>query len=560
MSSSILLRLGLILTGSNEDLLPPEKKNEGDGAGPSSEDEDKKDSDSDDEEDGSGESKEDEEKEEDSKEDESGSGSDEGDNESEEEEEGEEEESDDDGEDSKETTADSDDGADDDEGDSEDDSEDDDKGQDDEDTSAPEGEDEGDSGLGDKDGENKEPSEDGADEGDSKDESGEPQEQDSKEPSKDGSEGEAGGSGYEDDSTGEIAQSLLDAMENGEDSGLLDNNQALKDKVAEEVDGADDLQKDEQVWRPYFPDYDVVTTVKETAASKVIADQLRKKVKAEISFLKNKLRSKFLQARTPQTLHGVRDGRGLSERRLVSSFVDIKVGRRPERPDWMKLEREDCSLAVGIVLDESGSMSRLTAAVGQAAIAIAEPLDILGSPCLVVGPRNFGVGYTDTGDVDPKELLMEGEDGKMVPRFHRTKMVVIDVFKNWNEPFSRCLGRFGRVQAGGSTPLEDGIQYAMQELSERPERHRVILVITDGFPDRSQVVARQIRLAAAAGVHVIGVGISAGCSEVKELFPEHVAVENVKHLPVELLKTLDKIMFPKTGRRVELDGKFKKAK
>jgi len=125
---------------------------------------------------------------------------------------------------------------------------------------------------------------------------------------------------------------------------------------------------------------------------------------------------------------------------------------------------------------------------------------------------------------------------------------------------TKALPRFGQVQATGGTPLSDGIQYALQELSTRPERHRVVLVITDGMPDNSAVVRRQIRIAAEAGIHVVGVGISSGCYAVKTLFPEHVAVTDLRELPQELLKVLDGIMFPRAGKHLRLTGKFKKAR
>ena len=194
-------------------------------------------------------------------------------------------------------------------------------------------------------------------------------------------------------------------------------------------------------------------------------------------------------------------------------------------------------------------MSSLRIEVARAALAVSEPLDLLGSPCLVVGPRNPYSGLYST--VDPKDT----EGGT----FHRVTGVYVDIFKNWHEPFNRVYGRFAKVQATGSTPLEDGIQYALQELSGRPERHRVVLVVTDGCPDNSAVCLRQIRLAAEAGVHVIGVGISSGCSMVTQLFPEHVVVDKLAQLPQQLLKTLEGIMFPKIGgKKVVLDGNINK--
>lgn len=533
--TSILLRLGLVLTGTNLDLVPPTKDDGDEGGGPSDESEEQEDesesggggSDEEEEEGSSSPegSEEDEDEEEDSEEGDGVPGS----SGSSEESEGEEGSESEDGED-----------------------------EDYEDESDEDGEDE------DYEDDSEDDSEDGEDDSEGK--------TDSKDSSDSEMSGDGAGGWDEGDDESTIAESLLEAMEQGAKTDLLDNNQALGEAIEGEVADDEPLEQDEDPWRPYNPEADQIKVPNATPVSREVALRMRVTVKEGVSFLRNKLRSKFLQARTPQTIHGVRNGRDLSERRMVSSFVELKAGRRPERPDWQRVDREECSLACAIVLDQSGSMCDLVAAVGQAAMAVAEPLDTLGSPCLVVGPRNGGRDYARNYEsMSSEELWGEPRlDENGVPlkdrwgspicarRFHRSESVIIDVFKGWDEPFNRCFDRFGRLQAVGSTPLEDGIQYALQELSGRKERHRVVLVVTDGAPDTPSVVRRQIRLAAHAGVHVVGVGISQGCGQVKYLFPEHVSVYDVRDLPKELLAVLEGIMFPKHGKRVELDGKFKK--
>lgn len=365
----------------------------------------------------------------------------------------------------------------------------------------------------------------------------------SEEPSKDTEGGtSAGGTDHVEETEAidaeELAQSLLAAMEKGEEAGLKDSTKALEAGIGEEA--KEDCEKGEQAWRPYDPSLDEVRFATGGEKAGASAKLMQAKVKPMVSFLKNQMRSKFLQANAEAMTHGVRKGGGLSERRLVNSMVEIRAGKRPTRPDWLRTPKEVCSLACAIVLDESGSMSSLRTLVAQAAIAVAEPLDILGSPCLVVGPRNGQYGYHSYGDLydpaNPTQL-----------QYHRTDGIIIDVFKDWDESMTVALPRFGSVQATGGTPLGDGIQYALQEISNRPERHRVVLVITDGCPDNSQIVARQIRIAREAGIHIIGVGISSGCSMVGDLFKEYLCVEDLPSLPNELLKVLTGIMFPRQG-------------
>ena len=365
----------------------------------------------------------------------------------------------------------------------------------------------------------------------------------------DSPEGEAGSNGGSPPSAGGdedavLAEDLLEAMEEGKAS-LKDNNQALSEALqSDAAEEAADVRGNEQAWKPCSTDGDqvmVANTPKGEAGARArqVAQKLRDEVKGPVSSLTAKLRAKFLQARTPSTVHGVKKGVSLSERRLVDSFVEMKSGFRPTRPDWSREIKEDVSLACAVVLDESGSMSTLVLEVGKAALAVAEPLSNLGSPCLVIGPRNAGPGH-------------KSQWFGHIPGSHRSTNVVIDVFKDWDEKITACWERFGKVMATGSTPLEDGIQYALVQMNKRTERHRVIIVITDGSPDNPAVVTHQIRIAHEAGIHVIGVGIASGCYEVKRLFPEHVAVENINQLPQELLKVLDGIIFPASAKKMNL--------
>jgi Mg-chelatase subunit ChlD len=537
-----LARLGLVLTGTNEDLelLPRESK--GSGAGESDDSEDTEES----EEEGSGSGASDDDAEGEESEDTDSLGADLDDAEGDESEEGEGSGASDSSEEGDGESG-EDEGSDDGDGESGDDgAEGDSAGED------GEGSSEGSDASGDAEGDSE--GEDTSDDGDASDEPAD-------------ASGEADGDGGDDSHEGAseggmtpaeaktLAQELIDALENGDETGLLDNNAALGEAIDAKVEeGNEDCLEGEEIWRPYDTGRDIVEVVTE-GTSVNSARKLRNKVKKEISYLRSQLRNKFLQARTPRVVHGVRKGRDLSDRRLVNSVVELRSGRRPTRPDWDRHAGQDCSLAAAVVLDQSSSMGRkLATQAAAAALAIATPLDELGAPCLVIGPRSGGVRTfgrdLDAGaDADRRNLDRE--------KYHRKNGVTIDIFKDWEEPMRRALPRFAAVQSTGGTPLSDGIQYAMQYINERPERHRVILVVTDGHPDRRDVVKRQIRLAREAGVHVVGVGISSGCYAVTGLFPTHVAVHNLPELPREMLSLLTGIMFPKRGgKKIALDGKF----
>lgn len=363
----------------------------------------------------------------------------------------------------------------------------------------------------------------------------------------------------------DMLETLLDQMQDADedDIDLKGHNESFGE-FFQDLDN--DVREGEQIWRPFYPEKDSIRKVR--AGNKGVAQKYEKAVRGEVASIAAKLRTKFLLARSPQTIHGVRNGKDLSERRLVNSMVEIRSGRRPTRPDWKKVEKEDCTLAVGLVIDQSGSMGGENCMYAtQGAIAISRALDKLGAPIMVCGPRDghyIRTGYNEEGQRDEEDMRQNGADyysyrnGPENVGYHRTQSTVnIDLFKDWDERMNKALPRFSQITACGGTPLSDGIQFAMQELSERTERFRVIIVLTDGAANCPAVVKRQIRLAKEAGITVIGVGIGGGCSCVVEQFPaNHIQIPNVKQLPKQLLGLLDKIMFPKRAKKARLDGKI----
>ncbi len=350
---------------------------------------------------------------------------------------------------------------------------------------------------------------------------------------------DAGGqSVLNDDQIRELAAALIEAIANDAKMDVKDVSQALEQAINAAFN--QDVEQGEMPWRSPCPEEDKVAYagVRDGKAGFAV----RNKVRNEIAALRARLRNKFLAARTPSYTHGVRKGVDMSERRMVDSIIEINMGMEPTRPDYQKDKKNDCSLAVALVIDESGSMSGLRKETVKGAVAIADALSSLGCPVLAIGPRNHN-GYC----------------GDNTSGCHRHQPVRIDVFKDWNETMTTALPRFPSITATGGTPLEDGIQYALQELNKRTERHRIVLTITDGVPDNPQVVRNQIRLSADAQIKIVGIGLGYAGDSVGHLFPEHLSVPQIENLPAMLASYLEGVMFPSRAKKIEGVAKSFKA-
>jgi hypothetical protein len=201
---------------------------------------------------------------------------------------------------------------------------------------------------------------------------------------------------------------------------------------------------------------------------------------------------------------------------------------------------------VAVVLDESSSMRGRLQLATQALMAITEPFDFLGCPTMAIGFRD--------GQMPPDYPNDWREQG-----FFRVEGSHIDVFKGFHEPFRSVKWRFANTRAVGGTPMANGIQFALEGLSERTETHRILFVVTDGMPDYNHrpVINRQVRLAREAGIYTVGVGIGSGAEYVKDLFDDAVYVPSMSGLASALIRKLNEIMDfrgLRRGRRLPTAG------
>ncbi|MCF8026679.1 MAG: hypothetical protein K9K82_14475 [Desulfobacteraceae bacterium] len=108
------------------------------------------------------------------------------------------------------------------------------------------------------------------------------------------------------------------------------------------------------------------------------------------------------------------------------------------------------------------------------------------------------------------------------------------------------IKRFGRslqmksfnIGAMGGTPAVPAMLHAAYTLATQPEPRKMIFVITDGGPDRPELVPKMEDWLASCGVEVFGLGIR--CSAVKQVFREAIVVDHINELATEIFKALQK--------------------
>lgn len=119
----------------------------------------------------------------------------------------------------------------------------------------------------------------------------------------------------------------------------------------------------------------------------------------------------------------------------------------------------------------------------------------------------------------------------------RTGFQVIP-FKRWGESFRKASRKLGQIQhfASGGTPDYSATQYALTELSKRPEAKKILFILTDAEGFNKADVAQINATAKALGVTIVAVGI--GYTEVEQLYTNAVNVQSIKDLAGQAFNAL----------------------
>ena len=169
--------------------------------------------------------------------------------------------------------------------------------------------------------------------------------------------------------------------------------------------------------------------------------------------------------------------------------------------------------AVHILLDISGSMTSRIELACAACYSVA--LALAAIPGISVGVSAFPADYEDGVAATVYPLLRHGK---------------------------RITNSFA-VEAHGSTPLTEAMWYVLGLLSTRPEHRKIVLVVTDGYPDDPETTKETITVAQRMGMEVLGIGINTPI--ISSIIPVSETIADIRELAPAMFRLLQLTMTEK---------------
>lgn len=169
--------------------------------------------------------------------------------------------------------------------------------------------------------------------------------------------------------------------------------------------------------------------------------------------------------------------------------------------------------AVHILLDISGSMTSRIDLACAACYSVA--LALAAIPGISVGVSAFPGDYEDDIAATVYPLLRHGK---------------------------RITNSFA-VEAHGSTPMTEALWYVLERLSTRHEKSKVILLVTDGYPDDPETTKETITVAQGMGMEVLGIGINTPI--ISSIIPVSETITDIREMAPAMFRLLQLTMTEK---------------
>ena len=255
-----------------------------------------------------------------------------------------------------------------------------------------------------------------------------------------------------------------------------------------------------------------------------------------INVMGRKLARAFM-AKQDRFWEGGREHGRLDSRRLVAAVSgQVNVFKRRE-------EAQDIDTAVQILVDMSGSMDRYgkIQLARQAAIALCE--------CLVRTTVAFElIGFTTF----EKAISRDEQLSAMRKKYSRYSPIRHIIFKSFEETLRDARAAIGTLAGHHMHHNVDGeaILFAHERLRKRPEKRRILMVMSDGLPEfngfaggrdhRRSHLRDAIAHAQKGGTELVGIGITSDA--VKQFYERYAVVMNINDLSKGALDQLARLL------------------
>lgn len=257
-----------------------------------------------------------------------------------------------------------------------------------------------------------------------------------------------------------------------------------------------------------------------------------------VNVMKARLRRALLAKETRDWDFGRELGR-LDSKRLVAGVLGAPNIYK------MRKDRYEMDTAVHFLVDLSGSMGGTKIKVAcDSVIALSECLEGTQIKYQVTGFSNYG----GSGDIYSK---------KVNGSFNRVEPLKLHKFKAFEKSLQVSKGSIAAIaeSSGGNNSDRDAVIWAYQQLKQRPEKRKILFVLSDGQPANCQFGPNRLDLTKClkeaiddctkAGVECVGIGI---CDKtVLDIYPKAVSISSVKELSGAIFTQLSNLL---TGGKV----------
>jgi cobalamin biosynthesis protein CobT len=189
------------------------------------------------------------------------------------------------------------------------------------------------------------------------------------------------------------------------------------------------------------------------------------------------------------------------------------------------------AVAFSLLVDESASMKgqdKYKLAM-KTALLLGETLDFVGVPLEIIG-------YT-TEDYEARSAMRLGLTPAHAYRATRCSALEHRIYKRFDEPYYAVRARLTGIEPRHNNWDEEHLIFAFQRIQERPERRKVMIIISDGQPNGdANFLIQTVKKIESAGCRLIGIGI--GADFVKEIYTTAVVVNDFSQLGEELIQIL----------------------